>query len=292
MSRFIPKYDWVAIKKYHDDGHTWAEICEKFGCCRDTLTEAVKKGRLNKTNRLRKYNWEEIKKFQKEGHTWDEIREKFGCGTGTLQRALKRGDIIHIGRSEAGKISNRLKPRIRSEEHKKNLSIALIKYQIENPGRAAWKKSYYANTMSYPEKYFYEMFIKEKIDLQFHREISCFQMDFYHEGRKICLEIDGEQHYQKKKIMASDARKETCLKESGWKLFRVRWSKYCKLFLVEKLLLVEKIKSLLTLPEEDLNRMDKELTDEFFKENKIPCGAIVEVYKKEPKVPSSSLESI
>jgi very-short-patch-repair endonuclease/uncharacterized protein YerC len=268
------KYDWVAIKKFHEEGHSWKEIREKFGCSFAALSRSIKYGRLNKTPkdqkyqkhvRFRKFEWDEIKKFQQEGNSWRDICKKFGCSMSTLSVALKRGDIISVNKSDAARIDQRKKPRKLSEDTKLKLSKARIKFLKDNPDKCPYLLCNPKNGMSYPEDYFFNFFEKEKIDLKYHKQLSIYQLDFYNEEKRICLEIDGEFHYTKEKTIKSDSRKEIYLKENGWRLFRVRWSSYCRLFFKEKHLLIEKIKSLLILPAEKLDMLTMELTDEFIK---------------------------
>jgi very-short-patch-repair endonuclease len=38
------KYDWVAIQKFYDGGHTWREIQEEFGACMAAIKNANQKG--------------------------------------------------------------------------------------------------------------------------------------------------------------------------------------------------------------------------------------------------------
>jgi len=38
------KYDWSEIQKFHDEGHTWREITEKFGVGKASIAKAAKRG--------------------------------------------------------------------------------------------------------------------------------------------------------------------------------------------------------------------------------------------------------
>lgn len=40
-----PRYDYEAIKQYRAEGHTYAEITEVFGCCRDTIRFIINDGK-------------------------------------------------------------------------------------------------------------------------------------------------------------------------------------------------------------------------------------------------------
>lgn len=41
-----PKYDWAAIQRYFEDGHTYKEFREKFGFSAAAWTNAVRRGAL------------------------------------------------------------------------------------------------------------------------------------------------------------------------------------------------------------------------------------------------------
>ena len=44
-----PKYDWIAIQKYYDDGHTWRELTSKFGVAQSAVLKAIRVGRFKST---------------------------------------------------------------------------------------------------------------------------------------------------------------------------------------------------------------------------------------------------
>ena len=46
---------------------------------------------------------------------------------------------------------------------------------------------------------------------------------------KIDFEVDGEQHYKDQKIIESDKKRTEYLKKNGWKIIRIRWSKWQKM---------------------------------------------------------------
>jgi HNH endonuclease len=45
-TEFSSRYDWVAVQRYYDEGHTRAECCAHFGFDRSALAAAVSDGRL------------------------------------------------------------------------------------------------------------------------------------------------------------------------------------------------------------------------------------------------------
>ena len=61
----------------------------------------------------------------------------------------------------------------------------------------------------------------------------------------IALEVDGNQHYDDKKIMESDKRKNQCLNDLGWTVLRIRWSYYQKLPRKERKRVIKQIREIL-----------------------------------------------
>ena len=62
-------------------------------------------------------------------------------------------------------------------------------------------------------------------DKAFVRELPFgrFSLDFAWPHKKLCIEIDGEQHQRFADYKARDERKDAALKEAGWKILRLIW---------------------------------------------------------------------
>lgn len=78
---------------------------------------------------------------------------------------------------------------------------------------------------SYPEKFFIKVLNNNHIS--YIRELPCagYFIDFavtLENGIKIALEIDGKQH-QLPERQESDRRKDTTLRQYGWKVYRIKW---------------------------------------------------------------------
>ena len=100
-----------------------------------------------------------------------------------------------------------------------------IKFLKENPDKIPYLLNH-SSEISYPEQYFIELFEKEGIDLQYHKQVGLYQLDFYNDKFKVYVEIDGEQHYQPK-ALERDKKREDKLKGKGWDLIcRIRWSEW------------------------------------------------------------------
>ncbi len=195
----------------------------------------------------KKYNWSEIQKYYDEGNTWIDIKNKFGCCIAAIDKAKKRGDFISRNMSEAIIIAYKKYPEkfLKTDETKKKISESRKKYLEENPDKVPYLLNHYSKGPSYPEKYFMEVFDNEQIDLKYHKQIKYYQLDFYNEGKKVDVEIDGEQHYLDGRITKSDEKRNQYLEDLGWIVFRIRWSDYQKLPYKEKQKVIKEIKKIL-----------------------------------------------
>jgi len=104
-----------------------------------------------------------------------------------------------------------------SKEHKKNISNQMKNFLNENPDKVPYLSNHNSKGESYPEKYFKELFEKENIYLIQYYRIKRYELDFVDPINKIDIEIDGEQHYNDKKIIESDKRRNKYLENLGWK---------------------------------------------------------------------------
>ena len=114
-----------------------------------------------------------------------------------------------------------------AEETKNKISTSMKKAHAEgrahNIGESRWN-----NEPSYPEQWFMKVlkneFGLEKdkdyiMELPFHR----FSLDFAWPNKKICIEIDGEQHERFQEQKNRDIEKDKLLKEEGWVELRKSW---------------------------------------------------------------------
>ena len=100
--------------------------------------------------------------------------------------------------------------------------------------------------ISYPEKYFRELFEKENINVQYHKQYSKYQLDFCNEEYKIDIEIDGNQHMSDPKTVKIDIERDRYFEERGWQIIRINWSVYQKKSKEEKIKLIDDIRKKLS----------------------------------------------
>ena len=111
-----------------------------------------------------------------------------------------------------------------SEKQKRQISSSMKKAHAEgrawNIGASRWN-----NAPSYPEQFFMQVIENEFADKAYVREhpFSRFSLDFAWPHKKLCIEIDGEQHQRFADYKARDERKDAVLKEAGWKVLRLIW---------------------------------------------------------------------
>lgn len=116
-----------------------------------------------------------------------------------------------------------------SKETRIKVSLKMKKAHLE--GRA-WNigKSRWNNQPSYPEKFFMIVIENEFIDKNYVREYSLgiYSLDFAWPNKKLCIEIDGEQHKRFQNIIERDKRKDKIILNSGWKVLRIEWKEMYK----------------------------------------------------------------
>jgi very-short-patch-repair endonuclease len=199
---------------------------------------------------MNKDNWPEIQAFYDDGNSFRDIVKKFGFKMRDLTTASKMGYLKARDRSAANKIERIKNPRNHTEETKKKLSSIRRKYLEENPDKVPYRLYHYSKYEPYSEKYFKEVFEKENVDLKFHLDVSIYELDFYNEEIKLCVEIDGSQHYVDKRIIQSDIRRTEYLEKLGWKVFRIRWSDFKRKPITEKIEVIQYLKNLISVMKE------------------------------------------
>lgn len=111
-----------------------------------------------------------------------------------------------------------------TEETKKKISIARIKYLKENPDQVPYLLNHNSK-VSYPEKtmikYLNELDIKGWIHQM---SFSIYQIDFAFPEYKLAVEIDGATHTLPN-VIEIDKRKDKHLKNNGWRILRITASK-------------------------------------------------------------------
>ena len=116
-----------------------------------------------------------------------------------------------------------------TEETKKKISEARIKFLHENPDMVPYKLNHYSKGRSYAEEYWKVILDSNNLVYEEQYQIGPYQLDFAFPDLKIDLEIDGDQHHLDKRVVESDKRRNIYLENLGWTIVRVKWSEYKRL---------------------------------------------------------------
>lgn len=92
--------------------------------------------------------------------------------------------------------------------------------RAHNIGKSRWN-----NEQSYPEQFFSRVIQNEFIDKDFVTEyaMGIYSLDFAWPHKKLCIEIDGEQHQRFDDVKERDKRKDLLIEREGWKVLRIVW---------------------------------------------------------------------
>lgn len=153
-----------------------------------------------------------------------EVANHFGFTTELLRAAKNRGEFFTRDQKAAAKIRTETKPRKHSNETK-NLLSRIMKSRHDAGTAHTLGHNRRNQEPSWPEKWWLQVLKNEIKDQQFVTEYRFhrYSIDFAWPEKKIALEIDGEQHQRFEQQITSDRRKDSLLKEAGWKVCRVPW---------------------------------------------------------------------
>lgn len=190
---------------------------------------------------MKSVDWVEIQTYYN-NNTLKDTLEKFKIGKSFFYKGVHLGLIKNRSMSESLKLSlGKLPKRKHSEETKKKMSEIRKKFILENPEKAPYKINH-SSKESYPEKYFADLFERENIRVEKQYQIGLYSLDFCIPEKKIDIEIDGNQHYCDSRIIESDKRRTTFLKENGWDVIRIKWSDYNRLSLLDRNEFIDSLK--------------------------------------------------
>lgn len=182
-----------------------------------------------------KYPWYNIQKDHDDNKlSQSEICDKYLVSRGTLYRAIKLGLFVYT----PPKIK-----RIVSEETKTKISNARKKFLKENPDKHPWRHK--DKFQSKPCNLFKQKllehsieFVEEYVPLS-HRAYS---IDIAFPDRKIGIEINGQQHYQKTgELKPYYQKRHDEIKNDGWTLHEIHYSLVWNDVLLQQI--IENIKS-------------------------------------------------
>ena len=183
---------------------------------------------------MKNINWLDVQKYYDNNHFWNDVLKEFNICSQVLTNAVKSGKIITRGKSQSAKLHSLLYPQKHTEETKKKISEIRKKYLQEHPDKVPYLLNHYSKGESYPEKYFNDILSKTNLKYERYFQFSIYQLDFAFIDKSVNLEIDGSQHYDDKKIVESNKKRDIFMNENGWETIRVNWKYYKKLNKKEK----------------------------------------------------------
>jgi very-short-patch-repair endonuclease len=176
---------------------------------------------------LNKFDWDLINSEHIKGMYWKNIPSKFGFSKTLLQRAEKEGFIKKIKHIKK-----------HTDKCKQNLSIKMSEYLKKNPDKCVWKRSDKLKSVPCEN-------LKKKLkdnNINFVEEFKpinnrFFSIDIAFPDKKIGIEVNGTQHYDKNGGLKEyyQKRKEE-IEKLGWKLFDIHYSKVYKECFVKDLI--------------------------------------------------------
>lgn len=163
----------------------------------------------------------------------DKCYEKtyFKCPFCGVERLSKPSDKMnHISHCKLNPNKKQYNAHKQTLETRKKVSESMKKAHAE--GRAGSFPSRKNCEHSYPEKWLIGVLNRElgfvenkdyETEYYFHKQF----LDFAWPDKKLCIEIDGQQHerFEERKLM--DAKKDKNLEAEHWKLLRLKWSDIC-----------------------------------------------------------------
>lgn len=94
-----------------------------------------------------------------------------------------------------------------------------IKRYAESDSSIGWQKRF-KSSMSYPEKYFAQVF--KDFNYEYDFKVGRYFIDFAFIDKMIAIEIDGRRHNDPD-IKCKDAVRTNFLESKGWQVFRIKW---------------------------------------------------------------------
>ena len=138
-------------------------------------------------------------------------------GAATLHRRFKIGELI-----------GSFKGKHHTQESKAKLSSSMKKAHAEGRANTFASSRHSCGETSYPEKWFMSVIKNEFDDQKYIKEypFGKYSLDFAWPHKKICIEIDGSQHYDPRfpDRIQHDIDRDIFVKSKGWKVLRLRWT--------------------------------------------------------------------
>jgi len=183
------------------------------------------------------YDWSEVQKYYDDGHYWNEVSEKFRISIKTIKKYRNNGYLIDRDTEEQRKLLNRTKKVFKHKnETKERISISRKKYLKDNPDKIKW-----VGNKSAPSERFKEILRINNISFveEFRPLVDrFFNIDISFPDKKIGIEINGEQHYERDgRLKKYYQDRHDLIVNEGWVLYEIHTSLVYKKYFIETILL-------------------------------------------------------
>ena len=154
---------------------------------------------------------------------WNEKAGKGHPGSNQFIKARKLGLPMPEGTMKGR--SSPCRGRKHTEEEKRRISETQKRNFKENGAVSIWHTQL-ENRRSYAEQYFLQIFT----DAVFNHHVDRYFLDFAWLDKKVYVEVDGEQHYNDRRVIEHDIEREKILAALGWVcVCRIRWATFIRL---------------------------------------------------------------
>lgn len=161
-------------------------------------------------------NKEEVKNFKKENMVTNQYTKAKSLGTEMPVISEETRKKI----SEASTKNNLARDNSVKQKISASMKLAHKEGRAWNIGKSRWN-----NQPSWPEQFFMQVIENEFEDKNYVREypVGLYSLDFSWPHKKLCIEIDGDQHERFNEYKERDIKKDDFLITNGWKILRIRW---------------------------------------------------------------------
>jgi DNA-binding transcriptional MerR regulator len=227
-------------------GNTQREIADKMNCSQSNIRHWMKKYGLKSKNfkigekefyssdnfldmqrKNSNWNYDEIQKLYDSGLSWREVSKIHKISTATIFNKICDGLLKSRNLSESSKIHRNKKQYKHTEESKRKISESRKKWLKENPDKHPWKSN---NKFKSEPCEKVKEFLK-KLNIQFISEFDPniegrnFSIDIAIPDKKIALEINGNQHYEKTgELKTYYKERHDLLEKNDWNVYQIHYS--------------------------------------------------------------------
>lgn len=152
--------------------------------------------------------------------------------TKETSKSVKRGAEKLKEKYKSGELVKLTKGKTLTKEHKEKVSLGMKKAHKEgrHSGYSFINKD--PSRMSYPEKFLKKMFeeanLFKKFNIEIHKSVGKYFLDFSFTDLKIDFEVDSQYHIKDNIALNHDKERNEFLIKEGWCVYRIFWKDFLK----------------------------------------------------------------